>query len=147
MMTRAAFLLMGFLLVSWNTTAMEWKRMMIGTELVVRVEIVTSSREQTMGLGNRDSLPDGNGMLFPYRSPGERVFWMKRMRFPIDILWIRNGQIVHIEHQVPPPTPMTTDRYLKRYGMGVSADMVLELPAGYCRRHAIIPGQSTRLIQ
>jgi uncharacterized membrane protein (UPF0127 family) len=85
-------------------------------------------------------------MLFVYSAPGNRIFWMKGMSIPIDILWARNGQIVFIEHQVPPPSPMAGDRSLKRYGKGIQADMVLELPAGYAVNHTISPGQSIRLI-
>lgn len=120
----------------------EWQKLMIGERLVVRAEVVSSAREQMLGLGNRESLPEGSGMLFVYDRPGERIFWMKGMRFPIDILWIRDGRITHIEAELPPPSPMTGDRSLKRYGRGVSADMVLELPAGTVAKYGITPGQT-----
>ncbi len=145
MINRFGILLLVMLTCSCSMFAAQWKRLMIGEKLVVRVEIVTTSREQTLGLGERVQLPEGNGMLFVYDTPGERIFWMKRMRIPIDILWIRQGQIVFIEHRVAPPSPITNDRFLKRYGSGILADMVLELPSGYSDRHSILPGQPIRL--
>ncbi|MBT3226247.1 MAG: DUF192 domain-containing protein [Deltaproteobacteria bacterium] len=140
------FFLCIFFLISDSGPASGWKKLLIHDRHLIRVEYATTSREQIQGLGGRKNFPDGTGMLFIYKSPGERIFWMKRMRIPIDILWIHRGQIVSIEHQVPPPSTLMQDNYLKRYGHGIAADMVLELPAGYVRRHSIQVGHSIQLI-
>ncbi|MFH2131391.1 MAG: DUF192 domain-containing protein [bacterium] len=146
MSRKIGFLFCLYLLISENAPAAEWQRMRINDRLVIRVEIVTTPREQSLGMGGRDRFPEGTGMLFVYNSPGERIFWMKRMRIPIDIVWIRYGKIVFIQPRVPPPPPMLNERFLKRYGNGIGADMVLELPAGYTQKQAITPGQSIRMI-
>jgi uncharacterized protein len=106
-------------------------------QVQVEAEIVFTPEEQQMGLGNRFSLPDGQGMLFLYNDPGIRIFWMKRMVFPIDIIWLRKGKIVFIHENIPPPEPGLADEQLQRYGYGVLADMVLELPAGFVKRNRI----------
>jgi uncharacterized protein len=42
-------------------------------------------------------------MLFIFESPQKYSFWMKDMKFPIDIIWIDSaGKIVHIEKNLPP---------------------------------------------
>lgn len=125
-------------------TASAWRKFQL-KDATINVEIVTSPTEQRMGLGDRDGLEWNTGMLFMYRSPREVVIWMKRMRFPIDILWIRQGKIVHIEKRVPPPAAMTTDNHLKRYGIGVYADQVLELPSGFADRLRIKLGDTAIL--
>lgn len=87
------------------------------------VEIASTDEARRKGLSERDDLRRGHGMLFPFDTPGRQGFWMKGMRFPIDIAWIRDGRIVHIERKVPydfegivfPPT---------------EADTVLETEAG-----------------
>ncbi len=112
----------------------------------ITVEIAQSEKEQQLGLGNRFSLAEGYGMLFTYRKSGNRIFWMKRMYFAIDIIWLFQGKIVHIERNVPPPAPGTPDRDLKRYGMGILADMVLEVPAGYVQRNYVMVGDSVQII-
>ncbi|MBU2515098.1 DUF192 domain-containing protein [bacterium] len=112
---------------------------------VISVEIAQSETEQQMGLGNRFALAEGSGMLFTYRKPGNRVFWMKRMHFAIDILWLLQGKIVHIEENVPPPESGTPDSNLKLYGKGIVADMVLEVPAGYTRRNKINTGDTVQI--
>jgi uncharacterized membrane protein (UPF0127 family) len=50
--------------------------------------VASSSEQQSLGLGQRDSLPAGEGMLFPFSAPGNYGFWMKDMRFPLDMVWV-----------------------------------------------------------
>ena len=94
----------------------------------VAVEIADTRDEQSLGLGQRDSLPWGHGMLFVYGRPGFYGFWMKGMRFAIDIIWIRDGRIIDITPRIPnlpggDPGPTVRPREL--------ADTVLEVPSGY----------------
>ena len=93
----------------------------------VSVEIADRPEEQSLGLGERDSLPWDHGMLFVYDRPDFYAFWMKGMRFSIDILWMREGRIVEIAPNVPFEPggngPTLRPRTL--------ADSVLEVPAGY----------------
>jgi len=46
------------------------------------------------GLGDRDSLPSDEGMLFIFPQAGSYGFWMKDMSFPIDIVWMNAGHAV-----------------------------------------------------
>jgi uncharacterized protein len=110
------------------------------------VEVVTRPEAQRLGLGNRDHLADGRGMLFLYDSTGEHIFWMKGMRFAIDILWIRSGRLVYILEDIQPPSPLLKDRFLEQYGQGIQADMVLELPAGTTREASLKIGDPVILL-
>ncbi len=93
----------------------------------VAVEIADSRAEQEKGLGERDSLAWGSGMYFSYSRPGFFGFWMKGMRFPIDIVFLRDGRIVDLYSQVP----------FEKGGNGPTirprslVDAVLEVPAGF----------------
>jgi hypothetical protein len=93
----------------------------------VALEIADTPAKQRLGLGRRDALPWGHGMLFVYDEPGFPGFWMKEMRFDIDIVWIRGDRIVDISHQVPHVPggngPTVAPREL--------TDRVLEVPAGF----------------
>jgi uncharacterized membrane protein (UPF0127 family) len=99
----------------------------------VSVEVAKTRSEQALGLGDRDSLDWGRGMLFPYESPGFMTFWMRRMRFDIDIVWIRDRRIVGIEEFVPYPREQHEPPATVRAPELV--DMVLEVPAGFARAH------------
>ena len=63
----------------------------------------TTPDSQSKGLAIKDSLNENEGMLFIFESPQKYSFWMKDMKFPIDIIWINSaGKIVHIEKNLPP---------------------------------------------
>ena len=48
----------------------------------------TTPDAQSKGLAIRDSLNENEGMLFIFETPQKYSFWMKDMKFPIDIIWI-----------------------------------------------------------
>jgi uncharacterized membrane protein (UPF0127 family) len=93
----------------------------------VSLEIVDTPGKQAKGLGERDSLAWHHGMYFEYEKPGFYAFWMKGMRFSIDIVWLRDSRIVDLDANVP----------FEKGGNGptlrpsVLVDAVLEVPAGY----------------
>ncbi len=99
----------------------------------VSVEIPQNSEAQARGLGHRDSLAWDHGMLFVYPDARFLGFWMKGMRFDIDMVWILDGRIVQISHRVPhvesPGGPWPGIR------PDSLADQVLEVPAGYAASH------------
>jgi|APSaa5957512576_1039674.scaffolds.fasta_scaffold88480_2 uncharacterized protein len=139
-------LLLALLLNSFNPGyASHWRRILVDGNVSIQVEVVTTAKEKAKGLGGRFSLPEGMGMLFQYNWIGEHTFWMKNMHFPIDIIWIDRGVIVHIEKKVPPPRSGASDRSLPVYGRGINADMVLEVPAGYTSKKSIIEGSTVQI--
>jgi len=99
-----------------------------GTPILAEVADTPDRRRQ--GLSGRESLAKAHGMLFPYPRPDRYAFWMKGMRFDLDILWARSGRIVHIQrrapHRVTDPLPIYRPRE--------PADLVLEVPAGTATR-------------
>lgn len=87
------------------------------------LEVVRTDEERRLGLGNRDMLCGHCAMLFLFDQPGQYAFWMKDMRFPIDIAWLSGNRIVWIERNVSSESTMT-------YQPDVVADQVLELNSG-----------------
>lgn len=60
------------------------------------VEIVRSAHDQAVGLAKYDHLELGEGMLFQFTDHEYRNFWMKDMKFDIDIVWIAGDQVVGV---------------------------------------------------
>lgn len=89
-----------------------------------QLEVATTQEERAQGLSDRGSLCDRCGMLFLFEEPGELTFWMKGMRFPLDIVWLLDGTVVHLEKRVPPDFPEI------RYQNAKPANQVLELNVG-----------------
>ena len=97
----------------------------------VPVDIAKTPEQRTQGLSGRPSLEWGTGLLFLYQIEDFQRFWMIDMKFPIDMIWIRDGHIVGIHHRVPAPDPGTPSQQLPHYGIEELVDTVLEVPAGF----------------
>jgi uncharacterized protein len=108
----------------------------------VTAEVADDEASRQRGLSGRDSLDPDSGMLFllPGDSPS---FWMKGMRFPIDIVWIKGARVVDVTAGVPPPAG--TNAALATYSPDRPADRVLEVNAGWAARHGVGRGDRVRV--
>lgn len=71
--------------------------------VTVDVILATTPSDQSKGLAVKDSMNENEGMLFVFKNPQKHSFWMKDMKFPIDIIWADSaGKIVHIEKNLQP---------------------------------------------
>jgi len=110
-------------------------------ETDIDVEVANTPEKMALGLGGRESLPKGQGMLFPYGQKTPAVFWMKGMMFPIDVIWTSDDKVVQIDADVP-NEPGVSDNNLKRYLPNELVDNVLEVPAGFAAEHGIEVGNT-----
>jgi uncharacterized protein len=95
------------------------------------VELAVTPQQQAQGLSGRPSLAPGTGMLFILGSEGLYSFWMKDMRFPLDMVWISaEYAVVDITEDVPPPAPGQTTSELPTYMPAEPAQFVLQINAG-----------------
>lgn len=97
---------------------------------VFRVDVADTPQKQALGLGGRERLGPHEGMLFVYADRGRPAFWMRGMRIPIDMIWLDNRRVVHIQAEVPPPAPGRDNAQLPTYQPEAPANFVLELAAG-----------------
>jgi hypothetical protein len=115
-------------------------------ENVFKIEIAETIGQKARGLGYRDGLAIDRGMLFNFETEDKPGFWMMGMRFPIDILWIKNNKIVGIEKNVLPPTQEAPENALKLYYPPEAIDKVLEINAGSCDKLGIEIGSTVEYI-
>lgn len=108
----------------------------------VAVDVVDTPFLRARGLSGRPGLAPEEGMLFLFETARIQSFWMKDMRFPIDILWIRDGRIVGISPNVPAPR---TSSELPLYPSPVPCDVVLEVRAGAVHRWGLLLGDAVRV--
>lgn len=97
------------------------------------VLIAHTEKEKETGLSQRDSLPQNMGMVFPFDKPDYYGFWMKDMKFPLDIIWMNKGQIVTIVNNLQPPTSANPN--LPIFKPVSPADTVLEINAGLANKY------------
>ena len=98
----------------------------------LQIEIADSLTKQVQGLSGRDSLCENCGMLFVYDRPDFRSFWMRGMKFPLDLIFIRDGRIAEIVPNVPTPMP---GQDIPLVHSQSAADAVLEVNAGLSFRN------------
>ncbi|MDB5181638.1 MAG: hypothetical protein JWP13_401 [Candidatus Saccharibacteria bacterium] len=97
------------------------------------LETAFTPQQQEKGLGGRERLAESKGMLFWYPREGEQCFWMKDMRFPIDIIWVSaNKHVTHLEESLSPSTYPQTFCAQGQY--------VIELDAGEVVKHSLNVG-------
>lgn len=115
-----------------------------GTEF--SLEITNTLETRARGLSGRDSIPERGGMVFLFDPPERPAFWMKDMRFPLDMVWVRNSRIIGITENIPAPLPETPEASLLRYAPPELVDEVIELSAGTAKAIGLRPGQNVRLL-
>ncbi len=106
----------------------------------IPVEIASTPEEQRQGLSGREKLEKNSGMLFVFPDKKQRFFWMKNMRFPIDIVWLDDEKIVKIDSFLEPEG----EHPKKHYPSSVPVNYVLELNAGFCDLHNIKVGEKVK---
>jgi len=121
------------------------KELKIGKKTLL-VEIADTQESRTTGLSGRKSLAENEGMLFVFESQNiKQAFWMKDMKFSIDIIWIKDGKVAQITKEVPAPAPDTPDRNLSLYIPDAPIDYVLEVIGGFCDQQGIKVGDEVTI--
>ncbi len=101
--------------------------------------------EQSQGLAEVEFLSEAEGMLFLWPQVAPRIFWMKGVEYPIDIIWLRRGVIFGITEQVQPEAANTSLTDYRRYPSPVPVDAVIEVRGGLTTALKIEPGQLVSL--
>ena len=104
-------------------------------------DIAETGEQRSKGLAIKDNLNEIEGMLFVFSEPRQYVFWMKDMKFPIDIIWLdSNKTVVHVEHSLDPCGPVSC----QTYGPGADSFYVLETVAGFADKYGVIEGTKVK---
>src|ERR1044072_4423061 len=102
------------------------------------VDLALTPDQQSRGLSGREKMSENQGMLFVMHSPARYGFWMKEMKFPLDILWLdTKGVAVYLKQNLQ---PCITILNCPTYTPDTDSLYVLETVAGFSQRHAITKG-------
>ncbi len=89
------------------------------------------------GLSVLDHLEPDQGMIFRGLPVGVQTFWMKDMKFNIDILWVnKENQVIHIVYEASKNNHST----LYKNPADNPSSYVIELAAGTAEKYGIAPG-------
>lgn len=103
----------------------------------------TSDKDRMVGLSDRASMPQDYGMLFTFDKPDYYPFWMKDMKFPLDIIFINGQKIVTIYQNVQPPS--SSSDTLPILKPDEPADKVLEINAGLSQKYNFKKGDEVQI--
>ena len=112
---------------------------------VLEVELARTPEEHATGLMNRESLPEGSGMLFIFGEDAPRSFWMYNTLIPLDMIFVNSSMdVVYVEEDAQ-PCVASCSCSCPSYNSGQPAMYVVEANAGFAREHGIGPGQKVSL--
>ncbi len=101
-------------------------------------DISSTDEQRTKGLAVKDRLNENQAMLFVFEEEAEHTFWMKDMKFPIDIIWMdANKTVVHVEHNLQPCNTVFLCTTYKANGDSL---YVLETVSGFAQKYGITKG-------
>jgi uncharacterized membrane protein (UPF0127 family) len=104
----------------------------------LEVELANTSGERAKGLMNRQTLPEGRGMLFDFHVEDAVLMWMKNTYIPLDMIFVsRKGRVVSIARDA---TPMSETII----SSGKPAYAVIEVNAGVANRLGVAVGDVVR---
>jgi hypothetical protein len=103
--------------------------------------LAQTSQEQEIGLAKFNKIDKNQGMLFIFQKADYYRFWMKNMRFPIDIIFINKDKVVDIF----PKVPVSKNGILPIYTTSARADKVLEINSGLSDEYKIKKGSEIKI--
>lgn len=105
------------------------------SDVKLMLTIASTEQSQAKGYSDHDSSPsDNKGMLFVYDRPMPLAFWMKRVKFPLDIIFF-DDNMEYINHETMDPDDDLPDEKLTQYRSLIPARYAVELPAGWCEKN------------
>lgn len=107
------------------------------------VDVAKTNDQKEKGLSIYNELSSNKGMLFPFNDYGSHPFWMKGMKFSIDIIYIQNNKIVNIFENLPfPKNENETPIIVKS---SINSNYVLEINAGLSKKYNFKKGDIIKI--
>lgn len=114
----------------------------LGTK-TISLTVAKTQKEKQIGLSDKETLPQDQGMAFPFQKPGFYSFWMRGMKFPIDIIFLRSNKIITIFENVQPP--IAGEQNPQILNPEEPVDTVLEINAGLAKKYNLKKGDTIRM--
>lgn len=116
-------------------------------DTTLEVQIADTEPRRVRGLMFQDTLPYDQGMIFVFDKPAPYSLWMLNMQFALDMIWFdANGNIVHIETDVPPCKTAVETVTCQSIIPSGDAMYILEVTAGFVDKFGITHDSKLELV-
>lgn len=103
----------------------------------IRAEPLLNPVEMARGAMFRDSMPEGRGLLYQHRTPGQYTYWMFQTNVALDTIWMdERRRVVEIVPNMPPCTAKST-KDCPRYGGKEQSKFELQIAAGQAEKYGV----------
>jgi uncharacterized membrane protein (UPF0127 family) len=103
--------------------------------ILLKLIVASTPQSQMKGYSDSKASPSGdNGMLFIYDDDQPLSFWMKGVKFGLDIIFF-DSTMQYIDHHTMEPGHEVEERNLPKYQSKKPARFAVELPSGWCEKN------------
>lgn len=107
----------------------------LGNEKIkIEIEIADTEYKRQLGLMNRKSMEENEGMLFIFNEERLQSFWMLNTLISLDIMFVNKEKKIVTIHK------NTTPLSQQGYPSSEPAIYVVEVVGGFCDKNNILPG-------
>lgn len=101
----------------------------------LKLKVASTQQSQLKGYSGAENEPSKNtGMLFIYDEDQPLSFWMKDVKFPLDIIFF-DSYMRYIDHHTMDPGHEVDEKDLPQYHSKEPARFAVELPGGWCEKN------------
>lgn len=106
---------------------------------IIKLELADTETKRARGLSGRSPLARDEGMLFVFPGPTKPGFWMKEMKFPLDLVWLdEKWRVVDLIQNATP------ESYPQTFTPPAPVKYVLEVTAGFVNRNHLKVGDTVQ---
>lgn len=107
----------------------------LGNEKIkIDIELADTEYKRQLGLMNRKSMDENQGMLFIFNEERLQSFWMLNTLISLDIIFVNKEKKIVTIHK------NTTPLSQQSYPSSEPAIYVVEVIGGFCNKYNILPG-------
>jgi len=116
-------------------------------DIALQVQVADTEPRRVRGLMFQDQLPYDQGMIFVFDEIGVYSLWMLNMQFSLDMIWFdQNGNIIHIEKDVPPCKTALETMTCQSFTPDGQALYILEVTSGFVDKFHITKDSKLNII-
>lgn len=109
----------------------------------IKVMVADSDEERSNGLSGKNRLNDNQGMLFIFDKADYYSFWMNKMKFSIDIIYIKDNKVTTVIENAKAPS--STNDNLEIFKPTIESDKILEINSGLAKKYGIKEGTEIKI--